>query len=62
MKLRLRIRHNMFPSEHTIGWKNHEPVVRLYEAEVALAKKLGISPAKYAEQLLNAHYRRSANA
>ena len=62
MKLRLRIRHNMLPSDHTIGWKDHKPVVRLYETQVALAKKLGIPPARYAEQLLNEHYRRNANA
>jgi hypothetical protein len=62
MKLRLRVRRMMVPSDHTIGWKNHEPLVRLLGMEVVLARRLGIPPAAYAQELLNAYYRRNKNA
>jgi len=60
MKLRLRIRHNMLPSDGTIGWRNHEPIVRISMVEAEIAKRIGVSPSMYAKQLLNEHYGRNA--
>ena len=59
MKLRLRVRRMMLPSDYTISWKNHEPLVRVSAMEVVLAKRLGMPPVVYAQELLNSHYRRN---
>jgi hypothetical protein len=52
MKLRLRIRHNMLPSDHTIGWRNHKPVVRLRASQVMMADMLDIPRDVYANELI----------
>ena len=52
MKLRLRIRHNMLPSDHTIGWRNHKPVVRLRASQVMMADMLDIPRDIYAKELM----------
>jgi hypothetical protein len=49
MKLRLRIRHNMQPSDHSIGWKNGRPIIRMTKAQIEIAEMLGIPPNIYAK-------------
>jgi hypothetical protein len=49
MKLRLRIRHNMQPSDHSIGWKKGRPIVRLTKVQIEMAEMLGIPPNIYAK-------------
>jgi hypothetical protein len=48
MKLRLRIRHNMQPSDYSIGWKQGKPIVRLRKIQLEMAEMLGIPPNIYA--------------
>ena len=47
MKLRLRIRHNMQPSDHSIGWEKGRPIVRLTKVQIEMAEMLGIPPNIY---------------
>jgi hypothetical protein len=49
MKLRLRIRHNMQPSDHSIGWKNGRPIIRMTKAQIEIAEMLGIPSNIYAK-------------
>jgi hypothetical protein len=49
MKLRLRIRHNMQPSDHSIGWKKGRPIVRLTKVQIEMAEMLGIPSNIYAK-------------
>jgi hypothetical protein len=51
MKLRLRIRHNMQPSDHSIGSmeKRHMPIVRLTKVQIEMAEMLGIPSNIYAK-------------
>jgi hypothetical protein len=52
MKTRLRIRRNTQPGDHTIGWKNGKPVVRITTSHVELCKRMGIPVETFVRELL----------
>jgi hypothetical protein len=52
MKIRKKVRFNTRPNTWDLGWRNCRPVVRVTFAELALAKRLGISTEDYARSKL----------